>query len=426
MANVFEKALNKIPILLNSVEDDEKKSLEKIFKEIKDVINYDCAMVYYLNDERITLKFKTDFDYKKLTNTLKKHVDLDAFLKKSVYSAKSSIEDEKSPIIRKLNISLPNASYIVAKLSIKSVVYGFFILVKTNGKKYNKPELEIAQTLGTTISYAIKDIELSNVFKMQLKALQDNVVEKMNAYKTIKKQNEKILESERAKSEFFANMSHELRTPLNAIIGFSDSLSYKIFGDLTPKQEEYVNDIKVSGIHLLGMINEILDMAKLESHAMKLTLREVDLIMTIQETINIVQPLADKKNITLKFEHNKEYTANIDYQKIQQIMYNLLSNAIKYTKEKGNVTVCIKDNKDEFAISVKDSGIGIDKKYQGKIFGKFVQLENIYTKTGSSTGLGLTITKELVELHKGRITLESKVNKGSTFTVYLPKQICAD
>ena len=102
-------------------------------------------------------------------------------------------------------------------------------------------------------------------------------------------------------------------------------------------------------------------------------------------------------------------------------MYNLLSNAIKYTEEKGKITVKIKDSKKEIIISVQDTGIGIDKKYHGKIFGKFVQLENIYTKTGSSTGLGLAITKELVEMHNGRITLESKVNKGSTFTVYLPK-----
>ena len=114
--------------------------------------------------------------------------------------------------------------------------------------------------------------------------------------------------------------------------------------------------------------------------------------------------------------------AEIDYQKVQQIMYNLLSNAVKYTPEKGKVSVTLTENKKDFVIKIQDSGIGIDKKYHGKIFGKFFQLENIYTKTGSSTGLGLAITKELVEMHNGKITIESEVDKGSTFTVYLPKK----
>lgn len=421
MGNKFEKALKKVPVLLNSIEE-EQASVQQIFDEINDVVNYDYALIYYINEERATLKFSRNNKKDDFINKLGDYININGKTKKDLFENKDYILTEKSSLIKSFNLDIKNSSYIMSKLSIKSVVFAVMILIKKEENFYNNEDLEISKTLGSVISYAIKDIELSNVFKLQLKSLQENIVEKMNAYKTIKEQNEKILESEKAKSEFFANMSHELRTPLNAIIGFSDSLASKLFGDLTPKQAEYVNDINVSGIHLLGMINEILDMTKIESCAMKLSLRTVDLNMTIQETVNIVQALAKQKEIDLTYTSDKNYMAEIDYQKVQQIMYNLLSNAVKYTPEKGKVTVTLTENKKDFVIKIQDSGIGIDKKYHGKIFGKFFQLENIYTKTGSSTGLGLAITKELVEMHKGKITIESEVDKGSTFTVYLPKK----
>ena len=421
MGNKFEKALKKVPVLLNSIEE-EQASVQQIFDEINDVVNYDYALIYYINEERATLKFSRNNKKDDFINKLGDYININGKTKKDLFENKDYILTEKSSLIKSFNLDIKNSSYIMSKLSIKSVVFAVMVLIKKEENFYNNEDLEISKTLGSVISYAIKDIELSNVFKLQLKSLQENIVEKMNAYKTIKEQNEKILESEKAKSEFFANMSHELRTPLNAIIGFSDSLASKLFGDLTPKQAEYVNDINVSGIHLLGMINEILDMTKIESCAMKLSLRTVDLNMTIQETVNIVQALAKQKEIDLTYTSDKNYMAEIDYQKVQQIMYNLLSNAVKYTPEKGKVTVTLTENKKDFVIKIQDSGIGIDKKYHGKIFGKFFQLENIYTKTGSSTGLGLAITKELVEMHKGKITIESEVDKGSTFTVYLPKK----
>lgn len=421
MGNKFEKALKKVPVLLNSIEE-EQASVQQIFDEINDVVNYDYALIYYINEERATLKFSRNNKKDDFINKLGDYININGKTKKDLFENKDYILTEKSSLIKSFNLDIKNSSYIMSKLSIKSIVFAVMVLIKKEENFYNNEDLEISKTLGSVISYAIKDIELSNVFKLQLKSLQENIVEKMNAYKTIKEQNEKILESEKAKSEFFANMSHELRTPLNAIIGFSDSLASKLFGDLTPKQAEYVNDINVSGIHLLGMINEILDMTKIESCAMKLSLRTVDLNMTIQETVNIVQALAKQKEIDLTYTSDKNYMAEIDYQKVQQIMYNLLSNAVKYTPEKGKVSVTLTENKKDFVIKIQDSGIGIDKKYHGKIFGKFFQLENIYTKTGSSTGLGLAITKELVEMHKGKITIESEVDKGSTFTVYLPKK----
>ena len=261
------------------------------------------------------------------------------------------------------------------------------------------------------------------MFKMQLKELQESIIDRAQAHATIKEQNEKILEADKVKSEFLANTSHELRTPLNAIIGFSEVLSRQLFGPLNEKQAEYIRDIHVSGLHLLGMINEILEISKLESRALKLTPSNFSLNMSVTEVVNVIQPLADKKMIHLVKKMSEEIGIRADYQKIQQIMYNLLSNAIKFTPANGHIEIGIKKLKNQVEIYVKDDGIGIAPEYQEKIFSKFVQLNNIYCKNESSTGLGLTITRELTLLHGGTISVKSKPERGSTFTVKLPLRL---
>ena len=194
----------------------------------------------------------------------------------------------------------------------------------------------------------------------------------------------------------------------------------KIFGPLTEKQEEYVTDIHVSGLHLLGMINEILELSKIEAKAIKLAISKFNLQTSLNEVCNIVRPLANKKHIELIKTTKDMLEIDADYQKIQQILYNLLSNAIKFTGENGKIEIGYKKDNDDVILYVKDNGVGIDKKYEGKIFAKFVQLNNVYSKKESSTGLGLTITKELVELHNGKIWFESVVGEGTTFFVKLP------
>lgn len=285
---------------------------------------------------------------------------------------------------------------------------------------YSNADLDALNAVSSVFSYILKDMELSNVFKLQLKALKDGILEKNQAYKTIKEQNERILEADKVKNEFLANISHELRTPLNSILGFSDILSAQLYGNLNSKQEEYINDIKVSATHLLGMINEVLDMSKIEANAMKIVKSSFWISRAVNEACNILMPLAQKKNIVLNKDMPVDFEVFADYQKIQQILYNLISNAIKYSPENNNVDISIRANDETFKIAIHDNGIGIDKKYHGKIFAKFVQLDSAYTKKESSTGLGLTITKELVELHEGKISLVSEVNNGSTFIVEIP------
>ena len=310
---------------------------------------------------------------------------------------------------------------MLSKLLINETVFGFILLSRT--KTFTNTDIQAAKAFCALASYSIKDSELSDVFKMQLKELQESIIDRAQAHATIKEQNEKILEADKVKSEFLANTSHELRTPLNAIIGFSEVLSRQLFGPLNEKQAEYIRDIHVSGLHLLGMINEILEISKLESRALKLTPSNFSLNMSVTEVVNVIQPLADKKMIHLVKKMPEEIGIRADYQKIQQIMYNLLSNAIKFTPANGHIEIGIKKLKNQVEIYVKDDGIGIAPEYQEKIFSKFVQLNNIYCKNESSTGLGLTITRELTLLHGGTISVKSKPERGSTFTVKLPLRL---
>ena len=214
---------------------------------------------------------------------------------------------------------------------------------------------------------------------------------------------------------------YELRTPLNAIIGFSEALQLKIFGGLNEKQSEYIDDIHSSGVHLLNMINDLLDLAKIEANKMELHKKNFNLNNAVMDIISVISALADKKNISVNIlDNNLETEIYADLRRFQQIMYNLLSNAVKFTPENGKIEVGIDNLDNGIKIYVKDTGIGIDPAFHQKIFNKFHQVDNPYSKKQSSTGLGLTITKELVELHKGKIWVESSPENGATFIFTLP------
>ena len=308
-------------------------------------------------------------------------------------------------VVYKITHSDTDSKYMAKEnLQIKNSVFGHIEIYKN--KRFTKEEKDLFKTCSMIISSIIKDYELSKIINMQLDTLQEGIKEKDLAYKSAK-----------TKNDFFSNFSHEIRTPLNSIISSSEILSEKIFGNLTKKQEEYISDIRVAGLHLLGMINDILDLSKLEANLMKLNKTEFKITRLLSEIQNIVLPIAQKKNISLKINLKENISINADYQKLQQILFNLISNAIKYTPEKGHVEVSAKKNGNYVCIAVKDNGIGIEKENQQKIFKKFVQLN----PQKDSSGLGLTITKELVSLHNGKISVKSKTGQGTTFTVELPE-----
>ncbi len=409
-----DKILEYIPVLFQT----NLKGEVEIFKKLEKILAFDEGFIYFANPDSLQLKYTyanhKEYPAEQIFNLNKTNRDY-------IFSDKTDVLSLSDNIINLLELSKFNLkSFIISKLKIKSTVFGVIILGKSQADFYKNEDLFALNASSSILSYILKDQELSNVFKIQLKALKDGIVEKNNAYKTIKEQNEKILEADKVKNEFLANISHELRTPLNSILGFADILDTELYGNLNEKQKEYICDIKASGTHLLGMINEILDMSKIEANAMKVVKSVFRISRALNEVSNLLMPLAKKKNVSINVDLIQDFEVFADYQKIQQILYNLVSNAIKYSPENDNVDISAVSNEECFRIAVHDNGIGIDPKYHGKIFAKFVQLDNAYTKKESSTGLGLTITKELVELHEGKISLISEVNNGSTFIVEIP------
>jgi len=225
----------------------------------------------------------------------------------------------------------------------------------------------------------------------------------------------------RIKSEFLANMSHELRTPLNSIIGFSDMLLDEIPGEINDKQSQYIYNISQSGKHLLNIINEILDISKIESGKMKLYKEKVALDEVYKELYSTIKHLADKKEIHIKISlDSEENYVFADRAKLKQILFNLTSNAIKFTEKDGNVIINTSTNEKFVHISVIDTGIGIPKEGLKRLFTPFMQLDSSEARKYEGTGLGLALSKELVELHGGSIWAESEPGKGSNFTFTLP------
>ncbi|MCM1986942.1 PAS domain S-box protein [Methanococcoides seepicolus] len=223
------------------------------------------------------------------------------------------------------------------------------------------------------------------------------------------------------KSKFLANMSHELRTPLNAVIGFSEMLMLGTFGTLNEKQTKYVDNITSSGKHLLDVINDILDLSKIEAGRMELQPKEFDVPSTIEEVNMLLASMTVKKRIDISTDlADNTIVIEADKTKFKQVLYNLLSNSLKFTPNNGTVVVSANVKDEMLYVSVKDSGMGIAKEDIGAIFSPFRQLEEMSSKVQQGTGLGLTLVKRFVEMHGGEIWVDSEIGKGSTFTFTMP------
>jgi GAF domain-containing protein len=248
-------------------------------------------------------------------------------------------------------------------------------------------------------------------------------IQNARLFREIEEKSRQIEAANRHKSEFLANMSHELRTPLNAIIGFSEVLGERMFGELNEKQAEYTEDILSSGRHLLSLINEILDLSKVEAGRMELEVATFDLPLAIDNARTFVRERATKHGINLDVTVDERLGDFVgDERKIKQILLNLLSNAVKFTPEGGRIGINARRADGSVEISVSDTGIGIAPEDQPKIFEEFRQVGGDYAHKREGTGLGLTLAKKFVELHGGKIWVESEVGKGSTFSFTLPER----
>ncbi len=238
--------------------------------------------------------------------------------------------------------------------------------------------------------------------------------------KILKQEEKKLIDNQINQSQYLSYMNHELRTPIAALIGFSKMLQQRLYGELNPKQAQYIDAIYQSGTYLLELVNDFLDITKIQAQKEELFIEKILINELCESSLALVKTKAEEQKIDLNLDIN----SNIDYcfadqRRIKQILVNLLSNAVKFT-EKGSVTLSVRQDSNRILFKVIDTGIGIDKQSQEKLFKPFSQIHNHLQNKYRSSGLGLVISRELARLHGGDITLESEINKGSCFTLSLP------
>jgi signal transduction histidine kinase len=308
--------------------------------------------------------------------------------------------DSTATSVRPVLAQLGYRSVLAVPLLREDRILGALTVWRKEAGSFSSEIVNLLQTFATQSALAIQNARL---------------------FREIEDKSRQIEAANRHKSEFLANMSHELRTPLNAIIGFSEVLGERMFGELNEKQAEYTEDILSSGRHLLSLINEILDLSKVEAGRMELEVATFDLPLAIDNARTFVRERATKHGINLDVTVDERLGDFVgDERKIKQILLNLLSNAVKFTPEGGRIGINARQADGAVEISVSDTGIGIAPEDQAKIFEEFRQVGGDYAHKKEGTGLGLTLAKKFVELHGGKIWVESEFGKGSKFTFTLP------
>jgi PAS domain S-box-containing protein len=291
-------------------------------------------------------------------------------------------------------------------------------LMKDEGKEVPLMEEKYIRLDGKIIDVEVAAIPFIYDGKLTIHAVVHDITEK-KITENIRIENERLAYASKAKSEFLASMSHELRTPLNSIIGFSELLKQK---GLDQKQERYIDNVITSSRFLLGLINDILDLSKVEAGKLELVIEKMSVPDTIDETVMLIKEKASKNRVTIKKEFDPHLDLiEADKQRFKQILFNLLGNAVKFSKEDGGtIAIKVKKEGDMAEVSVSDTGIGIKEKDLERLFDKFQQLDSGITKKYGGTGLGLSISKKLIEMHGGEIIVKSKYGEGTTFIFKLP------
>lgn len=348
--------------------------------------------------------------------------------------------NQNRPILHSTHIR--GHSLVLHVLSTQSRIRGMFVgLLPGNMASGDAPALNALSVILTNTAYALESATLYDMLRDHMHNLEQKVEERTGELQSARQQAEA---ANRAKSSFLATMSHELRTPLNAIIGFTDVVLSKSFGPLNADQEEYLGYVFQSSRHLLELINDILDLSKVEANKMEITVSDVTIRTLLSNSLIMVKELAHRRGVHLREELSIELPEIIrtDERKLKQIIYNLLSNAIKFTPTGGNVTLIARtfcntlilpqeiqeqmaehatDSRLSLMITVTDTGLGLKKEDQKRIFSPFEQVDNTETRNFEGTGLGLALTRKLLVLQGGDIWAESAgIGLGSSFHIVLP------
>jgi signal transduction histidine kinase len=289
---------------------------------------------------------------------------------------------------------------VVVPLFREGKPFGTILLRRQEVRPFSERELALLRTFGDQAAIALENVRL---------------------FREIEEKSRQLEVANKHKSEFLANMSHELRTPLNAIIGFSEVLLEKMFGEINAKQQDYLSDIHSSGRHLLALINDILDLSKIEAGRMELEPSDFDVPTALQNAMTLVRERAQRHGIALSLDIDPAVgELRADERKFKQILVNLLSNAVKFTPDGGRVALRAQPVDSGLEFSVSDTGIGIAAEDQEKVFEEFRQVGGDYKTKQEGTGLGLALARKFVQLHGGAISVQSELGKGATFTFTIP------
>jgi len=393
--------------LVNSIREslDLDKVMEKIVEEIGRLLRVDRCLIALYDKDIGKFYFQNEYKIDEnipdvLNNTGSLMPDLPQNWQNHLLRSKNPVvinnfEDETLDENQKKYLEINNIkSLIIIPVVHKSEILGIIMVHQVHYKReWENTHIEILKDTGSQIAIAIGQAILYT----------------------------RVQETTKLKSEFLASMSHEFRTPLNAIIGFSEMLLNEDFGKLNEKQQKFANNVVLSGKHLLRLVNDILDLSKVESGNLELNYEEFEVNFVIDETVSILKGMAIKKNIFIETKLRENIIINADIGRFKQIMYNLLSNAIKFTEDNGKIFINSKLINDDLKIEIIDTGIGISPENRDKVFQEFRQIDSSYARKQDGTGLGLTLTRKLVEKHSGSIDFDSEEGKGSKFWFILPE-----
>jgi signal transduction histidine kinase len=284
----------------------------------------------------------------------------------------------------------------------EGVPIGVFALARSEVRPFTDKQIHLVSTFADQAAIAIENVRL---------------------FEEIQDKSRQLAEASRHKSQFLANMSHELRTPLNAILGYTELIQDAVYGEPPEKMMAVLDRISRNGKHLLGLINDVLDLSKIEAGQLVLALENYSLKDVVQGVYGAVETLAANKSLAFKVEMAPDLPLGRgDERRLTQVLLNLVGNAIKFT-DQGEVTIKASAENGDYKLAVRDTGPGISEADQRKLFQEFQQADNSITKAKGGTGLGLAISKRIIEMHGGRIWVESRPGQGSTFALTLPIKV---